>query len=195
MREGIESTVVVAHDYSVSVAQELLARRAAGALAVDVRALHFMNGGLYPDLHRPQPVQVALLDPEQGPQISAAMNGELFTAGLAPTFPEGYDWAADAAAIWQGFHLHDGQANAHLLIRYIEDRREHAERWTQVLEATDVPLSFAWGMLDPVSGAHMAERIRERLPDAPFTALEDVGHWPALEAPERVVAALLDRRP
>jgi pimeloyl-ACP methyl ester carboxylesterase len=49
-----------------------------------------------------------------------------------------------------------------------------------------------WGMLDPVSGAHMAERIRERLPDAPFTALEDVGHWPALEADRRVAGAVLD---
>jgi pimeloyl-ACP methyl ester carboxylesterase len=192
-REGIKSTVLVAHDYSVSVAQELLTRRATGTLAVDLRAVHFMNGGLYPDLHRPQPVQVALLDPEQGPQISAAMNGELFMAGLVPTFPEGYDVAADAAAIWQTFHLHDGQKNAHLLIRYIEDRRENAERWTNVLETTEVPVSFVWGMLDPVSGAHMAERIRERLPDAPFTALEDVAHWPPLEAPERVAAALLGR--
>jgi pimeloyl-ACP methyl ester carboxylesterase len=193
-REGIASTVVVAHDYSVSVAQELLARRAAGALAIDVRAVHFMNGGIYPDLHRPQPVQEALLDPAQGPQISAAMNRELFTAGLAPTFADGYDAAADAAAIWQSFHLHDGQRNAHLLIRYIEDRRENAERWTAVLEETDVPLSFVWGMLDPVSGAHMAERIRQRLPAAPFTALQDVAHWPPLEAPERVAAALLDRQ-
>ena len=193
--EGIESTVVVAHDYSVSVAQELLTRRAAGALAVDLRAVHFMNGGIYPELHRPQPVQEALLDPEQGPQISAAMNRELFMAGLAPTFPEGYDSAPDAAAIWQGFNLHNGQRNAHLLIRYIEDRRENAERWTAVLEETDVPLSFVWGMLDPVSGAHMAERIRERLPAAPFTALEDVAHWPPLEAPERVAAALLGRQP
>jgi len=123
------------------------------------------------------------------------MNGEVFMAGLAPTFPEGYDSTADVASIWQSFHLHHGQKNAHLLIRYIEDRRENAERWTQVLQTTDVPLTFVWGMLDPVSGAHMAERIRERLPDAPFTALEDVAHWPPLEAPERVVAALLGRRP
>jgi pimeloyl-ACP methyl ester carboxylesterase len=148
-REGIESTVLVAHDYSVSVAQELLTRRAAGALAVDLRALHFMNGGLYPDLHRPQPAQVALLDPEHGAQISAAMNGELFMAGLAPTFPEGYDSAADAAGIWQSFHLHNGQENTHLLIRYIEDRRENAERWTQVLETTDVPLTFVLGDARP----------------------------------------------
>jgi pimeloyl-ACP methyl ester carboxylesterase len=38
----------------------------------------------------------------------------------------------------------------------------------------------------------LAERIRARLPTAPFTALPDVGHWPALEAPARVVEALRD---
>ena len=53
-----------------------------------------------------------------------------------------------------------------------------------------MPLAFVWGMLDPISGAHMAERIRERRPDAAFLALEDVGHWPQLEAPERVAQAL-----
>ena len=65
------------------------------------------------------------------------------------------------------------------------------ERWTGALESTDAPLAFVWGMLDPISGAHMAERIRERRPDAPLLALEDVGHWPQLEAPDRVAAALL----
>jgi pimeloyl-ACP methyl ester carboxylesterase len=58
-----------------------------------------------------------------------------------------------------------------------------------------VELAFVWGMLDPVSGAHMAERIRERLPAAPLTALDDVGHWPQLEAPERVAAALSEGLP
>ncbi len=73
------------------------------------------------------------------------------------------------------------------------DRRAHEQRWVGALEQTDVPLSFIWGMLDPVSGAHMAERISERLPNAPFTELADVGHWPQLEAPDRVAAAILAR--
>jgi pimeloyl-ACP methyl ester carboxylesterase len=60
------------------------------------------------------------------------------------------------------------------------------------LEGTDVPLAFVWGMLDPISGAHMAERIRERLPGAPFLALDDVAHWPPLEAPDRVASAVLN---
>jgi pimeloyl-ACP methyl ester carboxylesterase len=64
------------------------------------------------------------------------------------------------------------------------------------LEGTDVPLAFVWGMLDPVSGAHMAERIRKRLPGAPFLALDDVAHWPALEAPSgsRAHCSTLDER-
>ena len=185
------ATILVGHDYAVSVVQELLARRADGALSVELRAVHLLNGGLYPDVHRPQPIQLALLDPEQGPELSKLANEELFVAGLEPTFPEGYDAAADSAAIWAAVSRDEGQLISYRLIRYLVDRKDNAERWTGALEGTDVPLSFVWGMLDPISGAHMATRIRERRPDATFLALDDVGHWPQLEAPERVSAALL----
>jgi pimeloyl-ACP methyl ester carboxylesterase len=193
-RAGISETVVVAHDYAVSVAQELLHRHAAGALAVRLDAVQLLNGGLYPDLHRPEPIQTALLDPEQGPRISALLTQELLAAALAPTFAAGYDAAADSADIWRSLSRDAGQLLAHRLIRYMADRVQHAERWVGALESTDVPLAFVWGMLDPISGAHVAARIRERLPDAPFAALEDVGHWPPLEAPRRVAAALLLER-
>ena len=191
-REGVTATRLVAHDYGVSVAQELLARRAEGRLAVELSSLHLLNGGLYPQLHRPQPVQRMLLDPEQGPKISALVTEELFLAGLQPTFAEGYEAGRDSADIWRATSNGGGERIGHLLIRYIRDREQHDARWAQALESTDVALGFIWGMLDPVSGAHMAERIRERLPDAPFVALDDVAHRPALEAPERVAAALLD---
>jgi pimeloyl-ACP methyl ester carboxylesterase len=189
--EGVETTALVAHDYGVSVAQELLARAAEGALPVELRSVHFLNGGVYPDLHRPQPLQTALLDPEQGPRISELVTEDLFVAGLQPTFAPGYDAAADSVDIWASMSRGGGERIGHLLIRYISDREQHGARWTAALESTPVPLGFVWGMLDPVSGAHMAERIRERLPGAPFTALEDVAHWPPLEAPERVAAAIL----
>ncbi len=189
-REQIDTTRLVAHDYGVSVAQELLARHAAGALVVELESLHLLNGGLYPELHRPEPAQLALLDPEQGPRLSAMLSEELFVAALAPSFAPGYDARVDSAAIWRATSREGGERIAHLLIRYIRDRERYGPRWTAALEQTEVPLAFVWGMLDPISGAHMAERIRERLPDAPFTALADVGHWPTLEAPERVLAAL-----
>jgi pimeloyl-ACP methyl ester carboxylesterase len=190
-RDAIAATTLVAHDYAVSVAQELLARRGEGKLAVDLLSVALLNGGLYPDLHRPQPTQTALLDPEQGPRISEAINEELFVAGIAPTFADDYDASRDSADMWRGMSRDDGQRNTHLLIHYMTDRQHHERRWVSALEQTDVPLSFAWGMLDPVSGAHMAERIAERLPDAPMLAMADVAHWPQLEAPGRLAGALL----
>jgi pimeloyl-ACP methyl ester carboxylesterase len=188
---GVSSTALLAHDYAVSVTQELLARRGDGVLRVELSSVHLLNGGLYPDLHRPQPTQTALLDPEQGPKLSALLSEELFVAGLRPTFADAYDATADSADIWQATSRDGGQRIAHLLIRYMRDRERHGSRWVDALEQTDVPLAFVWGMLDPVSGAHMAARIRERLPHAPLLALDDVAHWPALEAPARVVGAVL----
>ena len=190
--EDVTATVLVAHDYAVSVTQELLARRAAGALAVELSAVHLLNGGLYPDLHRPEPIQTALLDPEQGPQISALLSEELLAGALGPTFAEGFDAAADSADIWRALSRDGGQLLAHRLIRYMTDRVRHEARWVTALETTDVPLAFVWGMLDPISGAHIAARIRERLPAAPLTALENVAHGPPLEAPQRVAGAILD---
>ena len=165
--EGVDSTVLVAHDYAVSVTQELLARRSEGASSVDIVAVHLLNGGLYPDLHRPEPIQTALLDPELGPQISAGITEEALTAALAPTFADGFDSASDSAAMWTTLSRDDGHRLLHLLIRYIVDRRDNEDRWVQALEKTDVPLNFVWGMRDPISGAHMAARIRERVPHAP----------------------------
>lgn len=192
--QRVTATALVAHDYGVSVAQELLARRAEGRLDVELRSLHLLNGGVYPDLHRPQPTQVALLDPQHGATLSELITEELFVQGLRPTFAEGFDASEDSAEVWQATSHEGGERIAHLLIGYIRDREQHGERWVGALEHTDVPLSFVWGMLDPVSGAHMAARIRERLPAAPFCALEDVSHWPPLEAPDRVAGALLAAR-
>lgn len=191
-RDGVGETELVAHDYGVSVAQELLARETEGRLPVRLRRVQLLNGGLYPELHRPQPTQVALLDPEHGPKIGELIDGEVFAASLAPTFAPGFAGARAASEdIWRATARDDGQRISHLLIRYIPEREQHGARWVAALEGTQVPLAFIWGMLDPVSGAHMAERIRERLPRAPFLALDDVGHWPPIEAPDRVAAALL----
>jgi pimeloyl-ACP methyl ester carboxylesterase len=146
--EGVTATTVVAHDYAVSVTQELLARRAEGTLSTEIERVHFLNGGLYPDVHRPQPSQTALLDPEQGPQTSANLNEQLFVAGLAPTFAPDYDSTADAVGLWHSLRRDDGYKNLHLLIRYMTDRKRNETRW--------------------------------------------VGHWPPLEAPARVAAAILN---
>ena len=192
-RHGVNRTDLVVHDYGVSIAEEILARHAEGGLGVEISSVTFLNGGIYPDLHRPQPSQLMLLDPEQGPKLAELVSGETFAMALRPTYAPGRQPSdAELAEQWETVSRRDGHRLGHRLIQYIRDRERHAERWVRALETTTVPRHFLWGMLDPVSGAHMAARIAERLPDADLVRLDDVAHWPQLEAPD-VVAAHLER--
>jgi pimeloyl-ACP methyl ester carboxylesterase len=188
---GVDETLLVAHDYSVSVAQELLARRADGTLPVTLTGVVWMNGGLYPDLHRPTLGQQILLDPDQGAALAAAMTREMFLDGLRGTWGERIPMAdALVEPIWESMAEGGGVARMHELLHYIADRRTHEGRWRSALEGSDLPMTFVWGDLDPVSGAHMIARVEERLPRARIQRLADVGHWPLLEAPDDVAAAI-----
>ena len=52
-REGVARYRLVAHDYGVSVAQELLARHRDGRAVATPVAVCLLNGGLFPESHRP----------------------------------------------------------------------------------------------------------------------------------------------
>jgi pimeloyl-ACP methyl ester carboxylesterase len=183
---GVTSTALIVHDYGVSVGQELLARRADGKLDVEIERIAFLNGGLYPDIHRALLVQKALLHPRVGPIVGRRIDERGLARGLRRVFAaEHRPSDEELHEHWLGIERHGGHRVQHRLIRYIDDRRRNEARWTGALERTDVPRAFVWGMLDPVSGAHMAERITSRMPARELHALADVGHYPQLEAPLR----------
>jgi pimeloyl-ACP methyl ester carboxylesterase len=192
-QHDVTESRIVAHDLGDSVAQELLWRAVSGQLGVAIPWMVLANGGIYPDLHRPLPFQTALADPEQGAAVAAAMTEEAMGASLQLTVGPTHQPALDEiAALWSTISRNDGHRNLHLLIRYMEERRQRESDWVGALESGEVPLGFVWGMLDPISGAHIAERIVARFPEAPRRLLDDVAHWPPFEAPEAMLEVVAE---
>lgn len=190
---GVTEAVLVAHDYGVSPAQELLARRAEGRGTVDLRGVVWHNGGIYPDLHRPTVGQQMLLDPDHGAEVAAGLTPELFGTGVAITW--GSRVPPDEFVIdqmWSSMVAGGGHGRAHELLHYVAERRAFAERWVGAMESVDVPAWFVWGEVDPVSGSPMADRVAERIDGAHVVRLADVGHWPMLEAPEECAAVVVE---
>lgn len=189
---GVRETGLVVHDYGVSVGQELLARQLDGRLGAKVNKVAFMNGGLYAHLHRPLLVQKLLRKPVLGALLSRVTNEKLFSASLSKVFSSRHPLGTDEAGQhWQAVKRHGGNLIHHRLIHYIGDRQLHHARWEHALEEAEVPTSFLWGMEDPVSGRHVAEHLRRRMPGVNLHALENVGHYPQLEVPGEVAAHLL----
>jgi pimeloyl-ACP methyl ester carboxylesterase len=178
---GVTRAVVVAHDYGVSAAQELLARK-----APFVEKMLLLNGGLNPALHRARRIQTLMAGP-LGPLVAALTTRGLFERSLRAVLSKDIEMQGH----WEALTRNGGKYVVPRLLQYMAERRLKAERWTQALIKTEVPLSFFWGLRDPVSGAHMLEWVRRARPDAPVRAL-DVGHYPQREAPAEFAAWLRD---
>jgi pimeloyl-ACP methyl ester carboxylesterase len=188
---GVTSTVLECHDYGVSPAQELLARRAEGRLPVEITGVVWHNGGIYADLHRPTLGQQLLLDPDRGPEVATAMTEELFFGGIDVTWGTRRPLEQhEVHQMWTAMNARGGSGRAHELLHYIAERREFSARWRGALEGSGLPMWFVWGDLDPVSGAHMIERVQTEVADAVVVRMADVGHWPTLEAPNECAAAV-----
>lgn len=188
----VRETRVVAHDVGLTVALELLARQEDGGLAARVTDFVLLNGGVYAGFHRPRPIQAWLQRPVVGALIARMLSEKRFGAALAEVFGSAHQPSpAELHQHWLSVSRRNGSANYHRLIKYIPERRVNAARWEAALEATMTPIWFVWGMADPVSGAQMAKVIEERRPGAGIVELADVGHYPQLEAPERVAEAIL----
>ena len=186
---GVERTALVAHDYGVSVGQELLARRLDGDLPVEVTAAAFLNGGMIPSLHRPLAVQRLLAHRVAGPVLTRLLTERTFTSGLRRVIARPLD-DAELHEHWLALENRGGRDLGHPLLAYIEERVRYASRWEGAIARADVPLRFVWGPLDPVSGSHMLAELRQRRPDAEVVELPGVGHYPQLEAPDEVAEAL-----
>ena len=184
---GIGRTALVTHDYGVSVAQELLARD-----PDRITRTAWLNGGLYPALNQPMAIQ-RLLHTPLGRVLGPLSTERTFRMSMSKVLgrPVGERTLHD---MWLALSAGGGRWVQHRLLKYIDDRKVHAQRWEAALESHPGPNLFIWGPADPVSGLPVLERLRTRMPEAQFVVLDQppaTGHYPQLENPAAVSDALV----
>lgn len=188
-RLGVTRVHILAHDYGVSVAQELLARQLEQR-EPQLLSVALLNGGLFPEAHRPVLMQKLLHSPI-GFLVTKFNNRRSFGRSFSAIFgAQNKPSASELDAFWSLIAHNNGQRIFHKLIRYLDERRQMRTRWTHALQNTRVPLRLINGPEDPVSGAHMAARYRELVPNPDVVSLPGIGHYPQVEAPREVLAAL-----
>lgn len=188
---GVRAYHLLAHDYGDTVGQELLARDDEPGERPRLQSLALLNGGLFPETHRPVLTQQLLLSP-LGPLVAKLMGRGGLAGNLRRIFGKGTPPSQELIdGFWTLIEHHEGRRVLPKLIRYIEERREHRARWVGALQTSDLPIAVINGPADPISGAHMLARLRELVPQARVYELDGIGHYPQIEAPERVLRAYL----
>lgn len=183
---GLQRFHVISHDYGDTVAQELLARQNERATP-QWQSLCLLNGGLFPETHRPRLVQRLLAGP-LGPFLTRHMGRQTLYKTMSRIF--GPDTQPDDALIdgfWEVINFNNGRRTLHKLIDYMKQRRHHRPRWVGALEQQRIPIGLINGSMDPISGAHMVARYKEAVGNPlMIISLQDIGHYPQWEAPQQV---------
>ena len=196
---GVDRVHLLAHDYGVSVAQELLARAADRAQGRTPEAggfpepasVVFLNGGLFPEAHRPLRSQRRLAG-WFGPLYARLITARRFERSFCQLFgPDTQPGLIELHDYRQLIGENHGWRVLPRLLRYMKERRRQRERWAATITQPRQPQRLIAGMADPVSGPAMVARYRQLAPAADVVELETIGHYPQIEAPDRVLRAFL----
>ena len=189
-RDGMREVFFLAHDMGTSVANELMARDIEGALEMDLRGGLLLNGSMVQDAASPTLGQ-RILRSAVGPLFSRLSSERFFRQQFGSIFSPDHPLTPDEAEDqWELICAGGGRTLNHKTIAYMEERFKHADRWHGALRDWEKPLSLAWGMIDPVATEAVLDAVIALRPGAPVTRFEDLGHYPQIEDPDRVAAAL-----
>ena len=165
---------------------------AEGSGAAGLGKMVFLNGGIFPDFHRPRASQKIGVSP-LGFLFSLLINRERFGKAFSEVFgPNTQPSATELDEFWEQISHKNGHRIQHKLLAYMRDRQTHKDRWRAALEGNQDRIGLINGALDPVSGKHAYDRWREVVPNARHHLIENVGHYPQVEAPDEVGRVALE---
>jgi pimeloyl-ACP methyl ester carboxylesterase len=187
---GSRQVFVVAHDMGTSVATELMARDLEGRLPFELAGALLFNGSILLDRATPTAGQKLLRSP-LGPLFARLAGKRFFIAQFGSLFSSDHPLSREEADDQWALLAHGGGHRlGHKLIVYMDERERYTEGWHGAFRDWPGALSLTWGMRDPVARPAVLDGLRELRCGVPVAELPDLGHYPQIEAPERIAAAV-----
>lgn len=192
---GIDRGHVVAHDYGTSVATELCARAARGVLPFRMSSVTFCNGSMLLELAKLRVTQKLLRNQTIGPLFARLSSYRMFRLQMRRILarPEAVT-ERELELHWWLISSSEGRLRLPRISTYLDERVRFRQRWVGSLgqlAVAGVPVRVVWARKDPIAIPLIAERVAEMSGVTPRW-LDDLGHYPMLESPERWAGAVLE---
>ena len=101
----------------------------------------FLNGGLFPETHRPVLMQKLLLSP-LGWMIGRAFSRDALVKSFRQVFgPQTRPSESELDDFWSLIDSNHGTRVLHKLINYVPQRRAQRDRWVSAMQSAGVPLT------------------------------------------------------
>lgn len=191
---GVKKAHVLAHDYGTSVATEIIARDNENKLNdFEISTVTLCNGSMHIELAQLRTIQKLLLNRFTGPIVARLSNKKTLAKNLENIY---FDSSKinneEIDTLWSMMTHNNGKAVLHKVTGYIKQRYTHWNRWIGALQKTELAINIVWAKEDPVAILKIAETIYEETKNSNLTVLDNLGHFPMLEDPERWSNAVIE---
>ena len=191
-RFGQEEVIMVSHDMGSSVVTEILARDIDGRLSFRLSSALLFNASLVREKASLLWSQKLLLS-RVGPLAARLTNELSFRRQFAGIFADQHPLSDEEAADqWSLLSHNDGHRLMDRLIHYNRERVTPplSDRWRDALRVWPGRLELAWAELDPICTEDVLQAVLALRPSVDVTRLPGLGHYPQLEDPDAVYAAI-----
>jgi len=191
---GIKEAHLLAHDYGTSVATEIIARRNLGHEPIKLKSATLGNGSMLIELSQLLLSQKLLYHPFFGPILAKVASRSYFKYNMRKIW---WDKSkldeAEMDILWDLLTQNGGRDALPKITQYIPERYKFWNRWiANGLYKTDLPINILWADKDPIAVVKMAHQLHQNIPNNELKILENIGHYPMLEAPEIYAKAVIE---
>lgn len=184
---------ILAHDYGTSIATEILARVGEGHKTIDFLSVTLSNGSVHIELAHLRTIQKLLKNPTIGPLIASLSTKSLFVHNMRSIwFDKSKIDQSELNNLWELLILNNGRKVLPQITRYIDERYKNLDRWIGAWSSTRIPTHILWAKNDPVAVPAIAHALFSDNPNAQLTWLNNLGHYPMLEDPDRWAKGVLE---
>jgi len=184
---NIQSVIIVAHDISDTVAQEMLRRdnlKHHNHYYIDKCVL--LNGGIFTSIYKPLISQHIM----QHTYLSQLVYSKyffrfgLFKMQFMQLFGQlGQPSTVELYDFFLNIKFNEGYRTLPMTINYMKEREQFGEIWSNALNETSSPVLFIYGPADPINPRDkFPQLLRTDLPNVKLSILSEfVGHYPQFE--------------
>jgi pimeloyl-ACP methyl ester carboxylesterase len=188
----LTNVIILAHDYGTSIATEIIARDHQNQLKIKIKEIILCNGSMHIELSKLRPIQKLLKNKITGKWVAKLSNYLIFRKNIRSVYFDKQNAnEEELKEMWFLLEHNGGRNVIHLLSNYINERYYFWHRWIGALKETQIPIKIIWAKEDPVAVKKIAELLATEIQNNKLYWIENCGHFPMLESPEKWIELVL----
>lgn len=151
---GLKNVTILSHDYGISIAQEILARKNNNLIPLKITMMLFCHSSMRIEHLHLNNLSKLLKDKKLGKFISRLTNfgyrkikRKFRRENLSYKINKDYD----IKQMWDKLETGNGEKEIHFLSNFINERYTFWHRWTNALRESEIPIKIFWEKSDPVA--------------------------------------------